>query len=102
MSLPEFLVAWSGRQHPRGVQKGARGAKRDREADADGTSDRTLVHVEADSKLRTYDDVNGGGKRINLDLVQRSVEVLSRPRVEGGPEQEAQGEVEQGEAAASG
>ncbi|KAF2755960.1 ssDNA binding protein [Pseudovirgaria hyperparasitica] len=44
----------------------------------------SLVHVEADARIDVYDDPNVEGKRASsLNLVQRSIDVLGRPRNEG-------------------
>ncbi|KAF2160697.1 hypothetical protein M409DRAFT_59729 [Zasmidium cellare ATCC 36951] len=39
----------------------------------------TQVYVDADAKMDSY-EVEGGQKRSSLNLVQRSIETLSRPR----------------------
>ncbi|KAJ5908285.1 hypothetical protein N7495_000967 [Penicillium taxi] len=43
-----------------------------------GLSKGTLVYVEGDASMRSYDDADGK-KQFSLNIVQRSIEVLSRP-----------------------
>ncbi|KAL9106609.1 MAG: hypothetical protein Q9227_008392 [Pyrenula ochraceoflavens] len=50
----------------------------------------TMVHVEADATMGTYDDKDTGKTLSSLNLVQRSVEILRRPAPKG--EGEAAGE----------
>ncbi|KAJ5191833.1 uncharacterized protein N7498_010818 [Penicillium cinerascens] len=42
----------------------------------------TLVYLEGDASMRSYENADGQ-KQTNLNIVQRSLEVLSRPRDQG-------------------
>ncbi|KAF2669168.1 single-strand binding protein family [Microthyrium microscopicum] len=39
----------------------------------------TLIHLDADARMSSYDDAEGQ-KKSNLSLVQRSIEILARPK----------------------
>jgi len=45
--------------------------------------DRTLIYLEGDATMKTYDDADGK-KQSSLSLVQTKVEVLKRPQVAEG------------------
>lgn len=51
---------------------------------------RTLLHCEAQASMNTYEDPADGKKRTALNLVQRNIEVLSRPRGQSANEDVAE------------
>ncbi|KAF2254093.1 hypothetical protein BU26DRAFT_516333 [Trematosphaeria pertusa] len=57
----------------------------------------SLLYVDADARMETYTD-DQGNKRSNLSLIARNFDVLSRPRIEDGPETNDEGLVQEASA----